>query len=82
MAPEILGQVEYQPVMADMFALGVIVYILHTGREPFEMAKSNDNLYKFFAHNQHRGFWDFQERSLGAQLSTEFKDLIENMLAF
>ena len=76
MAPEILGQVAYQPVMADLFALGVILYILHTGREPFGTASSSDDLYKFFAHNQQKGYWTYQEKCMGTQLSTNFKDLI------
>ena len=53
-------------MMADMFALGVIIFILHTGREPFEMAKSDDNLYKCFVHNQHKLFWTAHERVMGA----------------
>ena len=76
MAPEILGQVAYQPVMADLFALGVILYILHTGREPFRTATSSDNLYKFFAYSQQKGYWSYQEKCMGTQLSTNFKDLI------
>ena len=46
MAPEIILECKYQPVMADLFSLGVIIFILVTGHLPFEQATINDRYYK------------------------------------
>lgn len=46
MAPEIILECKYQPIMADLFSLGVIIFILVTGHLPFEEATINDNYYK------------------------------------
>ena len=82
MAPEIIGQVSYQPVLADLFALGVILFIMHTGREPFEQASKEDQLYKLIMLNKFELFWSVHENAMGAPLSSDFKDLMQNMLAF
>ena len=39
MAPEILSHQPYQGQVVDLFALGVILFILYSGHPPFEMAK-------------------------------------------
>lgn len=46
MAPEVLLECKYQPAMADLFAFGVIIFIMVTGHLPFEEASINDKYYK------------------------------------
>jgi len=39
-------------MVADIFALGVIVFILNTGRMPFESATIDDDIYKYIASSK------------------------------
>ena len=82
LAPEILGNVDYQPIMADMFALGVIFFIMKTGFHPFKLAIQSDPQYKLLLSGRQNLFWQMHEKNFGSAFSVEFKDLIENMLAF
>ncbi|XP_074656390.1 testis-specific serine/threonine-protein kinase 3-like [Tubulanus polymorphus] len=43
-SPEILSGVPYDPKKADIWALGVILFILVTGRMPFDESKGNHSL--------------------------------------
>ena len=45
MAPEIHMHVPFSSTGADLFALGVIIFVLHTGRFPFTEAKADDAHY-------------------------------------
>ena len=49
MAPEMHMGFKYQPVVADIFALGVIIFALFAGNMPFDIASINDPLYRNFA---------------------------------
>jgi len=42
MAPEVWLERRYQPTSADMFSLGVILFVLRTGFLPFEKAVIED----------------------------------------
>ena len=44
-APEILMRNEYDPLKADMWALGVVIFILTTGTYPWTMTKDKAQLY-------------------------------------
>ena len=48
MAPEIYMGCDYQPVVADLYALGVIFFALATGVYPFAKATPEDGHYKYF----------------------------------
>ena len=68
-----------------MFALGVLLFILHTGREPFEQASQTDPLYNLIMNNKFDVFWGVHESATPNEqspLSPEFRDLMQNMLAF
>eukprot|EP00347_Sterkiella_histriomuscorum_P014136 403362027 len=54
-APEIYEEREigYDPAKADMFALGVILFILVFGIPPFTIAQKDNSLYKFFYRGNH-----------------------------
>ena len=64
-APEITAGIRYQPVVADLFSLAVILFIIYTGRRPFCEANPRDDLYLLFCHSKQRKFWDKHEKELG-----------------
>jgi serine/threonine protein kinase len=81
MAPEILGKQAYQGQVVDLFALGVILFILYSGHPPFGMAKDDDTYYKLLATNRSDLFWKaHSQRKPEGFYSDEFKDLITCML--
>lgn len=45
MAPEIEEGREYDGLQVDMFSAGVILFIMVTGKEPFEEATNDDYFY-------------------------------------
>jgi serine/threonine protein kinase len=85
MAPEILAKQPYQGQVVDLFALGVILFILYSGHPPFQMANEEDNYYKLLATNRSDLFWKAHsnpQRKAADFYSEEFKDLITCMLQF
>jgi serine/threonine protein kinase len=59
MAPEILGKYPYQGQVVDLFALGIILFNLRSGRSPFNCAKRNDSHYNLIANNDADRFWKY-----------------------
>jgi len=49
MAPEILLKNPYQSNVVDLFALGVILFIMYAGHPPFNLAKEDDTHYRCIA---------------------------------
>ena len=85
MAPEILQKQPYQGQVVDLFALGVILFILYSGHPPFQMANEEDNYYKLLATNRSDLFWKAHSnpaRKAEGFYSEDFKDLITCMLQF
>lgn len=81
MAPEILLKLPYQGHVVDLFALGIILFILYSGHPPFNNADSSDSHYKLIATNRADLFWKFHSsRKAEGFYSESFKDLITNML--
>ena len=85
MAPEVVEDLTYQPLVADLFSLGVTFFNFVLGTMPFFEAKVSDPYYKPFYSYEHNRFWKLHEKNINrlqAQQAEEFKDLINNMLAF
>ncbi len=62
MAPEIHSKQPYQGQVVDLFALGVIFFILYAGHPPFNMANMEDPHYKLIASNRSQQFWALHQQ--------------------
>ena len=81
MAPEILANKPYQGHVADIFSLGVILFVMYTGHPPFERANKDDSYYQYICLNRFDLFWKKHEKYHDEGFFTnDFKDLISNML--
>lgn len=83
MAPEIIARQPYQGQVVDLFALGVILFILYAGHPPFQAAQNEDQYYKLIAMNRSDLFWKaHSQRKEAGFFSDSFKALITCMLQF
>lgn len=81
MAPEINEEKPYSGRQADLFSLGVILFILVTQNPPFTAATLQDPFYKAIAQNKWTSFWKVHSKSKPQGFfSEEFKVLIVQML--
>lgn len=78
MAPEMLTNRGYDPAGADVWACGVIIFIMVAGFPPFQRPQDNDWWFDKLAKGKHALFWQAHCRS--ARFSEEFKDLINRVL--
>lgn len=83
MAPELLEKRPYRGTCVDIFAAGVVLFIMVTGAWPFDRSAHHlDLLYRYIAKKDIKGFWeawystDDAQKSLDKILSEEFKDLV------
>lgn len=68
--------------VVDLFALGVILFIMYAGHPPFNQAVPRDPHYKLLVKFRPDMFWKSHEQGKAPGFFTEeFKDLITNMLA-
>ena len=81
MAPEIERFEQYRGESVDLFAAGVILFIMRSAADPFKAARESDPYFKCIMHNQHLPFWNSWEQKRGqGYYSNEFKELITMML--
>jgi serine/threonine protein kinase len=81
-APEILNKKPYSGSCVDVFACGVILFVLVTGKLPFGKAVIFDSYYKNFIKNDYEAFWAMMSPKLNPPVSEEFKSLIDLLLAY
>lgn len=85
MAPEIhMGQ-KYSGQCVDLFAAGIILFIMVAQHPPFNKASPKDPHYKTISANRLDLFWKLHSRNKPSGLdffSPEFRDLISQMLSF
>lgn len=83
MSPELITKNIYQGHSVDLFALGIILFILYSGHPPFNSANPQDPHYRLVAEGKADIFWQQHQKHKKAGFYTEeFKDLITNMLQF
>ena len=84
MAPEIIEGRKYQGSSVDLFALGVILFSMRAGHQPFDkIANETDLYYKFIVKHRLDLFWKCMDRMQNTNhFSEDFKDLIGSMLDY
>ena len=79
MAPEMLTRGRgYDPTATDVWALGVILFIMLAGFPPFQQPSNSDWWFAKLAQNKHSLFWQAHLRN--AYFTESAKDLINKML--
>jgi len=85
MAPEIHMRKPYQGASVDLFASGIILFIMITQHPPFSRGEPSDPFYRFICANRADLFWKAHSKNKpgGTEFfSEEFKHLITAMLQF
>lgn len=81
----------YDGTLADIFSLGVVLFVLVMGFYPFDKPNITDSRFKYIAKKDFTGFWKKceQKKSINSNgnnsnnnnnISPEFKDLFEKMI--
>mmetsp|Transcript_16594 Transcript_16594/g.23308 ORF Transcript_16594/g.23308 Transcript_16594/m.23308 type:complete len:488 (+) Transcript_16594:53-1516(+) len=78
MGPE-MAKGAYDPVLTDIWACGVILFIMLSGFPPFQKADHTDWWFDKLKSNRHHLFWRAHSRTVN--FSPEVMDLINKMLA-
>jgi serine/threonine protein kinase len=73
MAPEIIKHQIYDGRKADIFSVGVILFILVQGGFPFLSASTDDDYFNLLCQGKWKEYWQAID---GEDLSDDFKDLI------
>lgn len=85
-APEMFScaTIGYDGVGADIFSLGIVLFILVMGFYPFDKPNITDNRYKLIVKKDFNGFWKKCEQKMPNNngISDEFKDLFEKMVCY
>lgn len=67
----------------DVFAAGVILFIMYAGNPPFEKATPSDPYYKLLKEKKYEVFWKAHSRKRPADFfSDSFRNLFVRMVAF
>ena len=84
MPPQMFLDEKFDGTKADIFSLGVTLFILVTNEKPFNIAYKVDELYKLIKSHQYKEFWDKLniKRKKQIEVSKEFKELFIKMVDF
>lgn len=78
-APEIHEGKIYDGKKADIFALGVILFVIVHGKFPFQGVTENDFHYNLIKKGELEEYW---EKVKGQHLTPQFKDLFLRMVSY
>ena len=89
-APEILNNIPYQGIKADIFSLGAILFILVTCKLGFRAARKNDSNYIYIIAQKEKNYWkkiieayrNYPIKPDIAGLSKELKQLFYRMVQY
>jgi serine/threonine protein kinase len=82
MAPEVLRGRNFYNEKADIFSMGVILFVLHTRLMPFEHATKDDWWYSQIINGKPELFWAAHCKSANISVSNkEYKNLVVSMLS-
>ena len=82
MAPEVPTK-NYEGSKADIFAAGVILFIMYAGNPPFEKAAPNDPYYKLIKDKKFDTFWKAHSRRRPVGFFNDgFRDIFQKMVAY
>ena len=62
---------KYTGDQSDIFAIGVLLFILYTGSPPFLGTKTSDKVYKRIRENRFESFWSLHEKKRDEGFYTE-----------
>jgi serine/threonine protein kinase len=79
MAPEIHDRQPYSGPAVDLFAAGIVLFIMVAGSPPFGVAVPKDRFYKFICANRCDMFWRSHSRNKKTPFSENFINLLNNM---
>lgn len=83
MAPEIHMRKPYSGASVDLFACGIILFIMVTQHPPFTRADPNDPFYRLLCANRADLFWKAHSKNKPDGFFTkDFISLITSMLQF
>ena len=57
MAPEQLAEETHDPQLADIYSLGMILYVMHSSCFPYNKATEEDDLFSYLKDKDYTGFW-------------------------
>lgn len=86
MPPEMLEKNAYIGVCADLFAAGIILYVLVLGNMPTQKkAESEDYLYQYIKKKKYEQYWTVIAEQYGLELSSiseDFFHLVTTMIKY
>lgn len=84
MSPELYSNKPYSPILADLFALGVILFMMVACHPPFTVAsEATSEHYKFLKEHRENDYWtEINKLHSVPWCSTDFMHLITLMLQY
>merc|ERR1712080_622098 len=77
MAPEVLSTKPYKGATADVWSMGVVLFIMLTGFPPFQIAQTGDWWFDRISKYQYKHFWRAHLRN--ANISEIARDLMNKI---
>lgn len=79
-APEMIWKKKYSSSV-DIFAAGVVLFLLLTGKSPFELASCTDIYYSHYVTDHPEKFWEAHAQDHDIHLSPICMDLLNHIFA-